>query len=166
MIQLGPPTEQDIRQIMDYIIIKENLEVTPEAKEYLWTHSEGSLRVLINYLEKIFIYGDAVSLSLCKQICSTISAQKFENYIRHLSSGDLRSAIDELYSIYDEGYSVIDILDYFYVFLKSCDLTEDLKYRIVPIVCKYITIFNKLHEDAIELAFFTNQLFCQFITEK
>ncbi len=61
---------------------------------------------------------------------------------------------------------MIDILDYFYVFLKSCDLTEDLKYRIVPIVCKYITIFNKLHEDSIELAFFTNQMFCQFIAEK
>jgi len=29
----------------------------------------------------------------------------------------------------------------------------------VPILCKYITIFNKVHEDAIELAFFTNHLF-------
>lgn len=165
MIQLAPPTEQDIRQIMDYIITKENLEVTPEAKEYLWTHSEGSLRVLINYLEKIFIYGDSVDLSLCKEICSTISVQKFENYIHYLSAGDLKSAIGELYSIYDQGYSVIDILDYFYMFLKSCDLSEDLKYRIVPIICKYITIFNKLHENCIELAFFTNQVFCQFIPQ-
>jgi hypothetical protein len=25
-------------------------------------------------------------------------------------------------------------------------------------LCKYITIFHKVHEDAIELAFFTNNL--------
>jgi len=35
---------------------------------------------------------------------------------------------------------------------------EEIKYKIIPFLCKYITIFNKLHEDVIELAFFTNNL--------
>jgi len=161
MIQLSPPTEEDIRQIMEYIVTKENLTITGEAKEYLWTHSGGSLRVLINYLEKIFIYGSAVDLSLCKQICSTISIQKFEQYMAYLQEGQLKEAIAELYTVYDQGYSVIDILDYFYAFLKMSNLTEDLKYRTVPILCKYITIFNKLHEDSIELAFLTNELYAE-----
>jgi len=166
MIQLAAPTEQDIRQIMDYIVTKEQLDVSPEAKEYLWTHSGGSLRVLINYLEKIYIYGSAVDLDLCKHICSTISVSLFERYIECLRVGDLKGGIQILYSIYDQGYSVIDILDYFYAFMKMSDLSEDLKYRAVPIICKYITIFNKIHEDAIELAFFTNQLYGVFSQEK
>jgi hypothetical protein len=28
----------------------------------------------------------------------------------------------------------------------------------LPFLCKYITIFHKVHEDVIELAFFTNSL--------
>jgi len=147
---------------MDYIVKKENLSITADAKEYLWTSSTGSLRILINYLEKIFIYGEAVDLELCKQICSTISVQKFERFIDLLqenSPSALNSAIQELYSIYDQGYSVIDILDYFYAFMKTSKLPEDIKYKMVPIICKYITVFNKVHEDAIELAFFTNRLF-------
>lgn len=159
MIQLQPPTEQDIRQIMEHIIRKEGLIVDAEAREYLWMNSKENLRVLINYLEKIFMYGSDVNLDMCKHICSTISIQKFENYIASLERGELNPAIQELYSIYDQGYSVIDILDYFYAFLKTSTLTEEIKYKIISILCKYITIFNKVHEDAIELAFFTNTLY-------
>ena len=36
-----------------FIIEKENLSVSPEGQDYLWKISNGSLRILINYLEKI-----------------------------------------------------------------------------------------------------------------
>ena len=53
----------------------------------------------------------------------------------------------------------MDILDNFFVYLKSTTLlTEEEKYLIIPYVCKYITIFNNVHEDEIELAHFTNNL--------
>jgi replication factor C subunit 3/5 len=159
MIHLPSPTEHDVINIMEHIIKNENLTICEESKSYLWKISGGSLRVLINYLEKIFIYGVPVDLELCKQICSAISVQKFENYIEYLKNGKLQSAISELYSIYDQGYSVIDILDYFYAFMKTSSLVEETQYKIVPILCKYITIFNKIHEDEIELAFFTNHLY-------
>jgi DNA polymerase III delta prime subunit len=159
MIQLPSPSEEEVRSIMEHIIMKEGLLVDKEARDYLWKISGGSLRVLINYLEKIYIYGAEVDISLCKQICSTISIQKFENYITSLSTGKLDAAIKELYSMHDQGYSVIDILDYFYAFMKTSHLPEETQYKIVPILCKYITIFHKIHEDVIELAFFTNQLY-------
>ena len=54
----------------------------------------------------------------------------------------------------------MDILDFFFVFIKQTDsLDEMTKYQMIPIICKYITIFHNVHEDVIELAFFTNQLF-------
>ena len=159
MIQLPSPSEEEVRSIMEHIIVKEGLLVDKDARDYLWKISGGSLRVLINYLEKIYIYGAEVDITLCKQICSTISIQKFENYITSLSTGKLDAAIKELYSMHDQGYSVIDILDYFYAFMKTSHLPEETQYKIVPILCKYITIFHKIHEDVIELAFFTNQLY-------
>ena len=53
----------------------------------------------------------------------------------------------------------MDILDSYFLFVKNTDkLNEDEKYNIIPIICKYITIFHNIHEDEIELALFTNNL--------
>jgi hypothetical protein len=61
--------------------------------------------------------------------------------------------------IYDQGYSVMDILDNYFTFVKITSLIdEDLKYEIIPFICKYITVFHNIHEDEIELALFTNNL--------
>jgi DNA polymerase III delta prime subunit len=160
IIQLQPPSNEEIKIIMNFIIKQESILIDEESKEHLLLMSNNSLRVLINYLEKLFIYGEQITIDICKKMCSTISIQTFEKYIELLKMGELQPAIMILYNIYDEGYSVIDILDYFYTFIKITDkVDEELKYKIIPFLCKYITIFNKLHEDAIELAFFTNNLY-------
>ena len=53
----------------------------------------------------------------------------------------------------------MDILDNYFIYLKTTTLlTEEEKYAIMPYICKYITIFNNVHEDDIELAHFTNNL--------
>jgi DNA polymerase III gamma/tau subunit len=161
---LQPPSNEEIKIIMNFIIKQESILIDEESKEHLLLMSNNSLRVLINYLEKMFIYGEQITIDICKKMCSTISIQTFEKYIELLKIGELQLAIMILYNIYDEGYSVIDILDYFYTFIKITEkVDEELKYKIIPFLCKYITIFNKLHEDVIELAFFTNNLYISFI---
>jgi len=160
ILQIATPTKEQIRQIMEKIIKAESIQIDDESKEYLLLVSESSIRVLINYLEKMFILGKPIDITLCKNVCSNISFQKFENYIGLLKNQDLVGAIDVLYGIHDYGYSVIDILDYFFTFVKMTSLLdEETKYRIIPFLCKYITIFHNVHEDGIELALFTNNLF-------
>jgi DNA polymerase III gamma/tau subunit len=159
IIQLQPPSNEEIKSILNYIIKQESIIIDEESIEHLLVMSNNSLRVLINYLEKIYIYGEPITIDICKKMCSTISIQKFEEYIELLESNKLHQAIMILYDIYDQGYSVIDILDYFYMFVKITEvINEETKYKMIPFLCKYITIFNKLHEDVIELAFFTNNL--------
>ena len=73
--------------------------------------------------------------------------------------GQLAAAIARLYQIFDRGYSVMDILDTYFLFVKTTPLlSEDAKYAVIPLICKYIAIFHNIHEDKIELALFTNQL--------
>ena len=63
------------------------------------------------------------------------------------------------YQLFDKGYSVMDIYDNYFAFVKITDLiTEEHKYKIIKLLCKYITIFHNIHEDEIELALFTNNL--------
>jgi len=152
--------QEQMMKIMDNIITSERLSIDSEAKDYLIKNSGNSIRNIINNLEKIFILGEHIDIKLCEKLCSNINMFQFEEYMRKLLSKDMKSAIRILYDIYDFGYSVIDILDYFFYFMKMTELlSEDQKYNIIPIVCKYTTIFHSIHEDSIELALFTNDVY-------
>uniref|UniRef100_A0A6C0KGF1 AAA+ ATPase domain-containing protein n=1 Tax=viral metagenome TaxID=1070528 RepID=A0A6C0KGF1_9ZZZZ len=159
LIKLNPPNDSQIENIMNTIIKNENIEIDEESKQYLLLITNGSIRNLINYLEKMYILGEPITIELCKNICSNISFHEFEKYVEHLKQNQLTDAIQLLYNIHDYGYSVIDILDYFFSFTKLTNvIDEETKYRIIPFLCKYITIFHNVHEDCIELALFTNNL--------
>ena len=159
IIQISTPRIDQIKGIMNTIIANEHIDIDEESKEYLLMISNSSIRILINYLEKMYILGEPIHIELCKKVCSNISYQQFTIYIEKLKKKDLSGAIDIFYGIYDYGYSVIDILDYFFVFIKLTNIIdEETKYRIIPFLCKYITVFHNVHEDGIELALFTNNL--------
>ena len=159
IVKLKPLSRQQIQYIMNKIILNENLIIDEESKEYLLVMANHSIRVVLNYLEKICILGKPIDIELCRKICSNISFQHFDEYCDYLKEGKLNNAISTLSNIYDYGYSVTDILDYFFTFVKTTNkLDEETKYKIIPFLCKYITIFHNLHEDSIELALFTNNL--------
>jgi len=172
ILQLHPATKENIGNIMDNIVRLENIVIEEDAKQYLMQICEDSIRVLINYLEKFYIYGKPVNLETCKKMCSNIQSHHFAEYIDCLKRNDKHRAIQILFEIYDFGYSVIDILDSFFSYIKSLApengddgipntntmVTEDQIYRMIPCICKYITIFNQIHENIIELALFTNDL--------
>jgi len=156
-------TKSQIRDIMCRIIKEENIYIDDESIEYILCVSDDNIRNVINNIEKIYICGSSplkpIGIESCKLICSNISYNKLDLFLTHIKKRDLANAIDILYSIHDDGYSVIDILDYFFNFLKiTNNLEEDIKYLIIPIICKYITIFNTIHENKIELALFTRDI--------
>jgi hypothetical protein len=94
-----------------------------------------------------------------KKICSNISFIQFERYLETIFENRLSDAVRILHEIFEYGYSVIDILDYFFIFVKNTQmLSETQKYQTIPIICKYITIFHNIHEDSIELALFTREI--------
>ena len=161
IIRIDSPSVDQVRGIMNRIVEKESLLISEEAKEYLLYFTKNSIRELINQLEKIYILNKTtpISLEACKAICVNISFFVFEEYIQCIKNGDLVKSIHIIYNIHDYGYSVIDILDYFFTFIKITDkLTEDEKYNIIPILSKYITNFHSIHEDVIELALMSNDI--------
>lgn len=167
IIKISSPTLDKIRIITENIIVSENIDIDAESVEYILKFSKGNIRVLIHYLEKMYIYGNSITLEICKKMCSNICYQEFENYVQYIKVGDLNHAIEIFYKIYDYGYSVIDIFDYFFDFIKTTHLIDETtKYMIIPIICKYITIFHNIHEDVIELALFTNNIIDIFIPAK
>ena len=159
ILQMQSPNKEDITNIYDKITNEEGIQIDSDAKEYILQICADSVRLLVNYLEKFYIYGKRIDIETCRKMCANISNHQFEEYLGYVKENNVKDAILLLYGIHDFGYSVIDILDYFFGYVKQTSmLNDDEKYVIIPLLCKYITIFNKIHEDGIELAIFTNEL--------
>ena len=159
MIKLQPMKLEHIKDIIYKIKTKENMTIDNDAEEFMINISNSSVNVIINYMEKFKLINKHVDISLVCQLCSNIDFGIFEKYTIYILNKDLGLACDLIYDIYEKGYSVIDILDNYFLFIKiSTILSDDIKYKIIPYICKYITIFYDLHEDEIELALFTNNL--------
>ena len=141
------------------IFVLENIQITKDAEDFILNVCNNTAKILINYIEKFKLLNEPVTLELAINVCSNISLQLFEIYTTYLKNKNLHNAIKLLYDIYDKGYSVMDILDNYFIFIKITQiLTEEEKYNIIPYICKYITVFHNIHEDEIELALFSNNL--------
>ena len=159
LVKIKPLNRDNMTLLIAKIKQVENIEVDSDAEEFVINLSNNTVKVLVNYMEKFKLYGRPITLDHAMSLCSNISFQIFESYTNHVKSGELNPAIKLIYDIYDKGYSVMDILDNYFIFIKSTDiLSDDEKYKTIPYICKYITIFHDIHEDEIELALFTNNL--------
>ena len=154
-----------LEKVMNKICLKENIVVTDDVKKFVLSICNNSVRTIINYLEKFKLINDVITYDIAVNCCTNISIEDFTKYTIICNSKEnqepdnLRAAIKIIYSIYDRGYSVMDILDNYFLFIKATNiLTETQKFLIIKLLCKYITIFYNIHEDEIELALFTNNL--------
>ena len=157
VVKIKPIEKQIIYDLVRKIIASEKLTIDDESIDYLYNLSNGNIKIIVNYLENIKLLAEPVDIQKVKQITTNINEQLFDDYISHLNSSNLKEAIKLLYDIYDQGYSVMDILDSLFAFVKKTPrMDEDVKYKAIALICKYITMFHDVHEDEIELALFTN----------
>ena len=159
IIKIKPLHKNNLIEIIDNIKKCEDIDIEPEAEEFIVNVCNNTVKILINYMEKFKLLGEKITLELAVKLCSNISFYTLEDYTRLLKENKLEESLTVIYDLYDRGYSVMDILDNYFIFIKYTDtLNEDEKYKIIPCICKYITIFYNIHEDEIELALFTNNL--------
>jgi DNA polymerase III gamma/tau subunit len=146
-------------QIINTIKTNENIEIEENAIDFIINISNNTVKVIINYMEKFKLLNQKITIQLATELCSNISFLIFEEYTNLLIEKNLVEAINIIYKLYDKGYSVMDILDNYFIFIKSTNIiTEDQKYIFIPVICKYISVFHNIHEDEIELSLFTNNI--------
>ena len=159
IIRIKPLNRENIINIMNYIKNVEKIELDDDAQDFIINISNNTMKILINYMEKFKLLNEPISLQLAVKLCSNISFLIFEEYTQLILDKNLNKALALIYEICDKGYSVMDILDNYFIFIKTTAmLNDDQKYKIIPCICKYISIFHNIHEDEIELSLFTNNL--------
>lgn len=159
IIKIKPLQKENLIEIINNIKEIEQIDVEPAAQEFIVNVCNNTVKILINYMEKFKLLGEKITLDLAIKLCSNISFYTFEDYTKLVKENKLEESLTVIYDLFDRGYSVMDILDNYFIFIKYTDiLTEDEKYKIIPCICKYIKIFYNIHEDEIELSLFTNNL--------
>jgi DNA polymerase III delta prime subunit len=159
IIKIKPLERENMVSIINKVAQNENIEIEEDAKDFIVNIACSSVKILINYMEKFKLLNTKITYNLAVQLCTNISFLIFEEYTKLILEKKTNEAIQMIYEIYDKGYSVMDILDNYFIFVKSTAiLDEEQKYKIIPYICKYITIFHNIHEDEIELSLFTNNL--------
>jgi DNA polymerase III gamma/tau subunit len=156
-MQIPSITNDGLRTILSSITSKENLRLTPQAIEYLIHISSGYVRPMIQWLEKLVIYKNSdddyeYTKEMVVRICSTLSDDSFEEYFGHLSNGDMKSAVNLMYEIIERGYSVIDILEYLYDYVKrTVSQADDSKYVCIREISELKKTIKESMEDKIEM---------------
>ena len=159
IIKLKIFTKENLLKILKKICSIENISITKDAEEFIITISNNSVRILINYLEKLKLLYCNITLDIVSKICTNITFVDFDNYTNYCKNKKINEAIKIFYDLFDKGYSVMDILDNYFSFVKTSEnLNEQQKYDIIQHISKFITIFHNIHENEIELAIFTNKI--------
>jgi DNA polymerase III delta prime subunit len=165
IIRLTPVDDAGMEAIYDKIHETEQIVISDDAKAFVLTVCNKSVSMLLNYMEKFKLLGEKVTLEVAKSVCSTISFADYESFTNLVfnqphTAENLASAKKMLDSMISKGYSVVDILDNYFNYVKVAEnLDEDTKYKIVPIISRYIVYFNNYHEDDVELYFFAADLY-------
>ena len=159
MIKVNNQPKSYLIKLIENICKNEDIIIDEKAKKYILEIGNFSVRNIINYLEKFKLLNKKIDYEIALEVCTNISLKSFDDYIKYCKNNKINEAIKILNNICDLGYSVIDILDNLYLFIKINEkLNENEKYNMIKIISKYIVIFYNFHEDEIELSFLTYDL--------
>ena len=172
IIRLVPIDSHGIKEICTKVRENEAIEIDEDATDFVISMCNNSVSMLLNYMEKFKLIGEKITLDVAKSACSIISYSDFEEFTKIVFNSpytieSLNTAKHMLDAMISKGYSVVDILDNYFNYIKnSVIVDEDTKYRVIPIITKYIVYFSNYNEDDIELYFFTADLYDAVVSKK
>jgi|UniRef100_A0A6C0JDF7 DNA polymerase III delta prime subunit len=145
--------------VANKIIDNEQLSITTEAITALVELSNNSMRLLISYLELIYLLDIPVTKTNIYDMCTCISFKSFDTYLSELSDGNIVNAIGLVKELIGNGFNCMDVYTNLFTYIKIKYKTRiELQYKLIRIICSYISVFHELHEDDIELAFLSRDL--------
>jgi DNA polymerase III delta prime subunit len=159
VLNLTKPNKDEVTDLCLKIIKNENIHISIDNIKTIIQLTDNTIYYIFNYLEKIKLFNSEINEEIFNKLLTHINNNIFDNYFNLIKQKSFHEAVTILLNLHNDGFSVVDILDSLFLYIKHCSiLSESEKYKIVPILCKYITIFYDIHEHYIELIFITNNL--------
>lgn len=159
IINLEYPDYEYLYNFTKNIIYKENINITDDLIHKIILNSNHSIKNIFNILEKFILYDNNINNTNINDFLYFINDNIFYEFTMDCINKNIKNAINKLKKIYYNGYSIIDIYDYYSNFIKNTnDFNENIKFEIINILIKYIINYHNTNEHIIELYFFVNTL--------
>lgn len=149
-----------ISDLCNKISSHENINFINNSNELFLSICDNNIQLMLQYLEGFRLLQQDINNEIIFDICSHVNFSKMSLYFQYLKENKIDEGIQILFDLYHDGFSVMDILDsiFNYVKMEQVNIDEEIKYKLIKYLCKYITIFHEIHEEEIELALFTNNI--------
>ena len=149
-----------IKNLCNKICINEKIVFLNGMNELFLSICDNNIQLMLQYLEGFRLLRQDVNEKIIFDICSHVNFSKMSLYFKCMQENKINEGIEILFNLYHDGFSVMDILDsiFNYVKMEKVEIAEEIKYKLIKYLCKYITIFHEIHEEEIELALFTNNI--------
>tara|TARA_B100001094_G_C18034393_1_gene721760 strand:- start:67 stop:1038 length:972 start_codon:yes stop_codon:yes gene_type:complete len=150
-----------IKKILKNIIFKEKLNISDTIIEEIIKLSNYSIPESINNLNKIILYDNNININNInvENIISNITIEYFDIYINSCKTKNYKESFHHILKFVDNGYSVIDIIEDFFLYIKNYSHLDDkYKFKIIKVICSMINAINNINEENIELLFLTNNI--------
>ena len=159
IVKLDNITNEFLRKLMDIVLENENIQLSEETKTYIINISDFSINRMYNYLEKIKLLQEIKSHEEYLKILTNISYYTFDNILILCKNKKKLDVYNEFNNIYEKGYSILDIFDFFFKFIKNQkNIDESIRYKIIKLLCEYISISDSINELDSELLLFSYEL--------
>lgn len=159
-ITITRPNSSQLCSVIERICDIENIAMANDDKHDIIHYlSQQSIKSILNRLEKYKILACPITIKIAMQTWCIIEISLFEEYTQHIVDKNIQSSIRIITSIYNDGFSIIDIFENYFLFIKwTTMLTDEQKYDFIKVLCHYMNIVNNIYENKIELYLFTANL--------
>ena len=160
IIKLNFVNRDRLYEYAKHICIEEELKIDDECIEYIVNISNDSIRLMLSYINKLKLLNEDIDMDKIHLICTHINYHFFDEYTKlWFTERDLKNASEKILYLTELGYSVMDVLESYFMYIKNISwLDTEYKFKMFPIICKYINIFHSVHEDSFELLIMTYEL--------
>ena len=159
IIKLDNITNDYLNVLLNNVIKEEHMALNDKCIKYIIKISNFSVNKMYNYLEKLKLMNERITYNKCLSVLTNISHHIFEKIIHDINEKNVLNVYNNFNNLYIKGYSIVDIYDIFYTFIKICDnISEDKRYKIIRLLCEYITASDTIGEISTELLLFSYEL--------
>ena len=160
VINLDNVTNLLLKKILLKLNKKEDFTMDSATVDYIVKISNFSINKMYNYLEKIKLIGKkSVTISECNKILTNNNYKQFDEIIFSCKKMDINKVISLYTTQYKMGYSIVDIFENFYNYVKfTTKIKDELKFEIIKLLCEYISIIESSNESKIEIYLFSYEL--------
>lgn len=157
VVVMKPVSPTYLMALCKKVIEQECIDMTDDAIQYLIHISGKSTNTLLNYLEKYSILRVPITKTYIQSTHNSVHNEVFVSMTNAILQQDEPGAISQIVYLYNDGYSVIDILDTYFQFIKTFTMKDIYKYKFIKLICKYIILYTNVHEHQIELLLFVHE---------